>query len=165
MKEIKNREEIVEQLTEILMGFAKDLNRYQTDVYLYYDEESQTAKLDTFVNVGGNSWLDDDHYTIYRDHEHYDDWTDCYTEVSDFVLGLDMVWKALEAETKDYLDLDEDEKEDYNVEYFEVRDYIKSREDYRDKLIQVYESYIDETRPEYVEEAERIISGWEEEIE
>lgn len=165
MKELKNRGEIVEQLTETLMDFAKDLNKYQTDVYLYYDEETQTAELDTFVNVGGNSWLNDDHYTIYRDPEHYDDWTDYYTENEEFASGLDMDWKTLEAETKDYLELDEDEKEDYQVEYFEVRNYIKSREDYSDKLISVYESYIDETRPEYAEEAERIISEWEEDTE
>lgn len=165
MKEIKNREEIVEQLTKILMGFAKDLNKYQTDVYLYYDEEAQTAKLDTFVNVGGNSWLNDDHYTIYRDSEHFDDWTDYYTESSDFAWGLDMEWKDLETEVKDYLELDEDEKEGYKVEYVDVRDYVKSREDYRDKLISVYESYIDETEAEYAEEAERIIAEWEEEIE
>ena len=165
MKEIKNREEIVEQLTQILMGFAKDLNRYQTDVYLYYDEETQTAELDTFVNAGGNSWLDDDHYTIYRDSEHYDNWADYYAKSGDFALGLDMDWKALEAEVKDYLELDEDEKEDYEVEYFEVKDYIKSREDYCEKLIEVYEGHINETRPEYAEEAECIISEWEQEQE
>lgn len=34
MKELKNREELVEQLTEMLMDFAKDCNQYQTDVCL-----------------------------------------------------------------------------------------------------------------------------------
>lgn len=165
MKELKNREEIIEQLTEILIDFAKSLNSYQTDVYLYYDEETQTAKIDTFVNVGGNSWLNDDHYTIYRDTEHYDSWTDYYTETGDFAWGLDIEWKDLEAETKDYLEIDEDEKEDYEVECFEVRDYVKSRDDYRDKLISVYEEYVEETRAEYKEEAERIIEEWETDFE
>ena len=48
---ITNREEIVEQLTEMLIQFDKDARMYQTDVYLYYDSENQTAELDTFVMV------------------------------------------------------------------------------------------------------------------
>ena len=65
MLTIKNREEIVDKLVDMLVQFDKDCNSYQTDVYLYYDKENQSAELDTFVNVGGNSWLNDDHYTIY----------------------------------------------------------------------------------------------------
>ena len=53
---IKNREEIVDKLVDMLVQFDKDCNSYQTDVYLYYDKENQTAELDTFVNVGGNSY-------------------------------------------------------------------------------------------------------------
>ena len=34
MKELKNREEFIEQFTEMLMNFTKDCNQYQTDVYL-----------------------------------------------------------------------------------------------------------------------------------
>ena len=70
---INNREEIVEQLAEMLVSFAKARNLYQTDVYLYYDEATCTASLDKYENVGGNSWLDDAHYTIYIDRPHYDD--------------------------------------------------------------------------------------------
>ena len=70
--EIKNYDEIRENLADMLVQFDKDANTdYQTDVYLYYDEKEKTARLDTFVNVGGNSWLNDDHKTIYTDKEHY----------------------------------------------------------------------------------------------
>ena len=62
---IKNRIEVVQQLAELLRKFDIELNQYDTDVYLYYNSESQTATLDTFVNVSGREWLDDDHYTIY----------------------------------------------------------------------------------------------------
>ena len=61
MRTLKNREAIVEELAEMLKKFDMQLNAYQTDVYLYYDEEKQTAELDTFINVGGRSWLNDDH--------------------------------------------------------------------------------------------------------
>lgn len=165
MKELKNREELVEQLTEMLMDFAKDCNQYQTDVYLYYDEETQTATLDTFINVGGNSWLDDDHYTIYHDTEHYENWSDYYCNDGDFAWGLDMLNEDFEKEVIEYLDLDDDEKEDYQIQYIDAYNYVISRDDYMDKLIEVYKESIDENRADYVEQAEQIISAWEEEIE
>lgn len=165
MKELKNREELVEQLTEMLMDFAKDCNQYQTDIYLYYDDETQTATLDTFVNVGGNSWLDDDHYTIFRDTEHYESWSDYYCNDGDFAWGLDMSNEEFEKEVIKYLNLDDDEKEDYRIERIDAYNYIISREDYMDKLIEVYKESIDENRADYVEQAERIISAWEEETE
>lgn len=165
MKELKNREELVEQLTEILIQFAKDCNQYQTDIYLYFDDETQTATLDTFVNVGGNSWLDDDHYTIYHDREHYENWSDYYCNDGDFAWGLDMSNEDFEKEVIEYLDLDEDEKEDYQVQYIDAYNYVLTREDYTDKLIEVYKKSIDENRADYAEQAERIISEWEEETE
>lgn len=165
MKEIKNREELVEQLTETLMDFAKDCNQYQTDVYLYYDEETQTAQLDTFVNVGGNSWLNDEHYTIYRDKEHYENWSDYYCNDGDFAWGLDMSNDDFEKEVIEYLDLDEGDKEDYQIQYIDAYNYIKTREDYMDKLIEVYKKTIDEARADYAEQAELIISEWEEDTE
>lgn len=70
---INNREEIVEQLTEMLIDFAKARRLYQTDVYLYYDVATCTASLDTYDNIGGNGWLDDTHFTIYIDRPHYSD--------------------------------------------------------------------------------------------
>ena len=165
LEELKNRKEIVEELTEILMDFDRKKNKYQTDVYLYYDEETQTAKLDTFANVGGNSWLNDDHYTIYRDTEHYDDWEDWYCNEGDFARGLDKDQEEFENEVKDFLDLDDDEKEDYKPEWYEERDYVRSREDYADTLYALYVDNLKDYRVEYEDNAERIISEWEEETE
>lgn len=165
MKELKNREELVEQLTEMLMDFEKDCNQYQTDVYLYYDEKTQTATLDTFINVGGNSWLDDDHYTIFRDTEHYESWSDYYCNDGDFAWGLDMSNEEFEKEVIKYLNLDDDEKEDYRIEHIDAYNYVISREDYMDKLIEVYKESIDENKTDYKKQAEQIISAWEEETE
>lgn len=165
MRELKNRVELVEQLTEMLMDFAKDCNEYQTDVYLYYDEETQMAKLDTFINVGGNSWLDDDHYTIFLDTEHHESWSDYYCNDGDFAWGLDMSNEEFEKEVIEYLNLDDDEKENYQIQYIDAYNYVISRDDYIDKLIEVYKESIDENRTDYEEQAERIISEWEEETE
>lgn len=43
---------------------------------------------------------------------------------------------------------------------FEAYNYIKSREDYCDRLISVFEDSIDEIRSDYAEQAEQIISEW-----
>lgn len=93
---INNREEIVEKLAEMLIDFAKARHPYQSDVYLYYDEATCTASLDIFDNIGGNGWLDDDHYTIYSDRPHYnnDDCIDdnCIDEAyQDFYYSADRI--------------------------------------------------------------------------
>lgn len=72
-----------------------------------------------------------------------------------------MEWVDFKEEVIDYLDLDDDEKEDYEIEYIDALDYIESREDYTEKLIEVYEGSIDEQRSDYAERAEDIISEWE----
>lgn len=165
MKELKNREEVVEQLTDMLIDFDKSLNQYQTDVYLYYEDETQTATLDTFVNVGGNSWLDDDHYTIYRDREHYDGWEDYFCNAGDFAWGLDMSSEDFDREVCEYLKQDYEVEEGYEPEWYEKRDYIRTRDDYMEKLINVFKQSVDENRANYAEQAEQIISEWEEEAE
>ncbi len=161
-RKIMNRDEITEQLTELLMKFDKEWNQYQTDVYLYFDRNTNTAALDTFVNVGGRSWLDDDHYTIYCDRGHCDDmWTIYYCNNGDFAWGLDMSIEDFDKEVLDFLDLDDDEKDDYEVEYYDRYRYVMSRDDYKEKLIAVYEDSIDEQRTEYVKQAEEIVEEWE----
>lgn len=72
MKKIKNREELIEQLADMMIDLDAEGNLYQTDIYLYVDDEGN-GTLDTYQNVGGNSWLDDDHITIYSDMPHYND--------------------------------------------------------------------------------------------
>lgn len=156
---IKNREQIIERLTEMLMQFDKDMNKYQTDVYLYYNKENQTAELDTFVNVGGNSWLDDEHYTIYTDKEHYEtvwDWFNDSTEIAD-VLEYP-TYTEFNYDVRQALEMEEDEDiawEDYIV-------YVKSNDDYMEKIYAAYNECIDDMRSEYTGKAEVIIKQFEE---
>lgn len=163
---IKNREEIIKQLTEMLMQFDKDCNAYQTDVYLYYDKENQTAKLDTFVNVGGNSWLDDDHYTIYTDKEHYDGnmWS-WYQSVEELAEYAEIPLDELRKKVIERLELDEDEAEDFELDYYEAREFFKANHEYMEKLQAAYEECIDDMRSDYADRAEEILSGFEEEQE
>lgn len=160
---IKNREEIIEQLTDLLVQFGKDCNRYQTDVYLYYNEEEQTATLDTFVNVGGNSWLDDEHYTIYSDKEHFDSMWDWYCNIEELAEYIGIPIEQLRKEVIKYLELDEDEAADYEIDYHEAKQYIKTKDEYTDKLKAAYDDYNDEIRADYIEQAEDIMERFDEE--
>ena len=167
MKKFKvtNREEIIEQLAEMMMQFDKDINSYQTDVYLYVDEDGK-GKLDTFVNVGGNSWLNDDHYTVYTDKEHLDSYFDTHYQDKSYmadVIGISL--EQLDKETKEYHGYDKEEID--NAEcvptYSEIEKYVSSREDYSDKLYWEYCNCIDEFKSEYLERAETCFDEFEEE--
>lgn len=155
---MKNRAEIVEKLAEMLMDFDKGCNEYETDIYLYYDEATETAELDTFVNVGGNSWLNDDHITIYRDKPHTENMFDWYQNISELAEYAEISEEKLTAETREYHGYDEDDE----VDFFDVREYIKSKEDYMEKLSEAYDATIDECKTDYIEKAENIISEIEE---
>lgn len=109
---IKNRAEIVEKLAEILHQFDVKHTNYQEDVYMYVDDNGN-AKLDTFVNVGGNSWLDDNHYTLYRKHE----WCsgkinpeEMFSTIEDFADYLELTKDELIKAAADYF---EEEMENY----------------------------------------------------
>lgn len=165
---IKNRKEVVEKLTEMLVDFAKAMRNYQTDVYLYYNTEEQTAELDTFVNVGGNSWLNDDHYTIYRDTQWNEDIFDSYDNEGDLLAAatnydekkssgiMDEITKQIAEELE--IDI-----EDVVISYFDIRDYIKNDDELMENLSNAHSDLIDDMRPEYAEQAENIISRFEEE--
>lgn len=77
---LKNYDEVRETLIETIADLEARKNRYQTDIYLYIDENGH-GTIDTFVNVGGNSWLNDDHIKIYTDREH------CETKLDDLQNG------------------------------------------------------------------------------
>lgn len=154
MAMILNRNEIVDELTELLMQFDKDLHNYQTDVYMYIDEGTHTATLDTFVNVGGNSWLTDDHTTIYIDKEHYDGISAYFTEWSEYADALGMDYNDLAEEARVYHEYDDID----DIDYCDIEKYVFSRDDYAEKVMQAYYDAIDDSRSDYAESAETIIS-------
>lgn len=158
---LKNYDEIIDELAEILKGFAKQLNEYDTDVYLYYDEETQTAELDTFVNVGGNSWLNNNHFNIYTDKQHHENWIDWFLEDGHncFADALEIDRDNFDKEVLEWVrNEDEDISEDYEVSFDDKIDYVKSKDDYLDKLYDIFCDYIENESYKY--EAEEIIERW-----
>lgn len=161
---IKNREEIIEKLTEMLIEFDENCNNYQTDVYLYYDSENQTAELDTFVNVGGNSWLNDNHYTIYCDKEHYENYLSWYQEKQEFADVLEIPIEKLEAEIREYFDLN-NEGIDEEIQYGDYIEFFERTDKYTEKLSGAYSDYLDQIRSEYVYRAEEIMEQFDRDCE
>lgn len=162
---IKNRVEIVEQLAELLRKFDIELNKYDTYVYLYYNSESQTASLDTFVNASGREWLDDDHYTIYTDRQHPDKAVDSFNTIEEIAEAIGMTESKLLERTKKYLDLDDEEYKDWlnsstlNI-WLDVADFVNCY--YSVEIQKAYEKLLDNLNTEYEATADEIISGFEE---
>lgn len=149
---IRNLEEVQNTLAIILMDFAKQQNSYHTDVYLYYDEENQTATLDTFVNVGGNSWLADNHYTLYTDYPHYEGgWADEWQCMEQFCECLGKTEAELTAEAAAYYD-------ESDVDWIDFIKYIQSVPEYAEKCTAIYNEMIDEDEPYYFDAATEILS-------
>lgn len=157
---IKNREEVIKELAEMLLQFDKDLNAYQTDVYAYYDEEQQIVSLDTFVNVGGRSWLDDNHVTIYRDEQHDYSAIDTFQSIGEIADVLEMSAENLIAEASQVEEIDEDD-----ISYYEIKHYVLNKDEYKEKIQTEYERYLEANDyADYVEKAREIIDEYEESV-
>lgn len=149
---IKNFDNIIEQLTEMLIDFNRELNSYDTDVYLYYDKETETARLDTFVNVGGHSWLNDDHYTIYTDRQHYDTFFDYWNNIAEFAESLGITEDKLITLAAEYFRYEPEE-----IDYYDVRKFFNYNEEYFDKLKEEYCDYLESVRGDFEEQANNIM--------
>lgn len=150
MLKLRNREAVLEALIEQIKEFQIDLNGYQTDVYLYVKDGNGT--IDTFTNVGGNSWLDDDHFTIYSDKEHNETYLDALIDGNSYKWLIDEL-NIPEQEVIDALsaDLDEKERKDINsvddLDRYELEAYLDN-------------NYIDAIKEHYVDYAiEEMMEG------
>ena len=152
--DVANFDELNDELIELLKQFDKELNGYDTDVYLYYDEDTNTATLDTFVNPGGNSWLNDDHYTIYTDKQHYDSYMDWYDgDLSVIADCLNTTVDDLYLETMEYNNTDDED----DISEADVLYYIYDCGKYGQILYDIYCDAIDnDYNSEYADKAREV---------
>lgn len=146
--DIKNKDEVIEEIKTILMDFDKECSLVDTDIYLYYDDSTHMAHIDTFENPGGNSWLDDDHYFVYQIkgyHYEYEPIMDTF-DLSDIAYALDMDEAELISEAKDYFGEDVISEQD-------IRDYVYGVDGYVDRLEHAFAYFVDENEWEYEKQA------------
>lgn len=154
-EDVININDLVSELAEILRKFEIDLNTYQTDVYFYYDPDTKMGRLETFINVGGNSWINDDHVTIYSDSPHYMNIYDYFDSVLEFADALEISKNDLIEATRKFKNLNSDD----SIERIEVIDYIKSDDKLADKVTAYYINYyVDEYEAEFLSKAQEILS-------
>lgn len=158
---INNYDEVVDELSEIMRDFDKARNQYHTDVYIYFDD-NMNGTLDTFTNVGGNSWLDDDHYVLYTDKPHYDDDNfSTFQTIPDLADALGMSEDELIEQAYMASGLAEDGYDISDVDYSDVQEYIKNNDELSDRLTDAYCDYIDNSfYDDYIPVAQEIVDGF-----
>lgn len=155
-EDVININDLVSELAEILRKFGIDLNPYQTDVYFYYDADAKIGRLETFINVGGHSWINDNHVIIYRDLPNYDDVYDYFNDISEFADALEISENDLIKAVRKFKDFGVN----FPVDRRDIIDYIKSDDKLVDKLTAFYISYyVDDYNVEFLSKAQEILSS------
>ena len=148
---IKNYDEVAQQITDLLVDWAKECADYERSIYLYYDEETQLGEIDYHI---GSGWLDDDHYTIYSHVGEpcsvWDTFEYCDAKYFADILGLTL--SQLMLETNMYLD-----ESDGDPDIYAIQDYIESREDYMNLIWSEHKYLIEEDIQFYEERAYDIL--------
>jgi hypothetical protein len=137
--DIKNYDDLFDSLYENLKKLAVERRQFETDIYLYFDDETGKAELYLFENVGGNSWLNDEHITIYTDGPHYESIFDEYNDIEDYAYILNKSAEELTEEAAIYNDCSPED-----VETYEVEELIKGTASYFEKVENEYDSCVDD---------------------
>lgn len=155
-EDIININDLVSELAVILRKFEIDLNPYQTDVYFYYDADAKIGRLETFINVGGHSWINDDHVTIYSDEPHYMNVYDYFDSVLEFADALEISKNDLIKAVRKFKDFGIN----FPVDRRNIIDYIKSDDKLADKVTAYYiDYYVDEYEAKFLSKAQEILNG------
>lgn len=155
---ITNWTDLVAELADRMMQADIDCNRYQTDIYMYLNKDG-SARISDFVNVGGNSWLDDDHITVWIDHEHTEDYLDWYTSVTEIADMLDLTNRQVKEIVYTDTHMEDAGLEISDVDYADIVQYIKAgktmtADEWSDCLFDAYAENIRELYPEYLQRAQ-----------
>lgn len=150
-KYIDNTAEVRQRLIEMLMEDAKDMCNYQRDIYMYIDDNGR-ASLEWFVNVGGNSWIDDDHILLHRCRQHYEG-------IEDSIDGTAMLADILDMSSDELCDavcwdqgIDRDD-----LQYADCISWAFAY--FGDHLREWYDECIEDAASDYAEQADEIMRG------
>lgn len=154
---IKNRESLVKELASMLNDIDCSFNKFYTDIYAYVHEDGSVTLRD-YANVGGNSWLEDEHYTIYTCSPNYSSPIDFFVTSEEIANALNMSVADLENETRDYYNMSDFD----DVSYYEICSMVSDT--YADEIEKAYLNEYSDYR-EYLDQANDIISEFEKRLE
>ena len=153
-----NEEKIKSRLQDMLIDFEVERSTCKRDIYLYVDAFGN-GKLDIYDNPGGNDYRNDDHYTIYLDHQQRNK-TDILTPWGIDTKALASDIGADEEELKKLAGV---EPEDDRIEIFsKVSDYILNDGNLNDKLEKEYRHICEQN--DWRDQTEGIIDEWYEQL-
>lgn len=153
MIKLYNKKRITEELTDILIRIAKEINFCEIDVYLHIEDESLYMFSEPqYIH------LDDDYLRIYR-----------YSGNSEFFTFYDDIYKFA-----DFLGFERNEFmqmiSEYcsinleDIEYSDAWEFIRNNKNYYKALKSAYDKYVDDHRQDYKQKAEEIIDKFEDGI-
>lgn len=150
-KYIENTEEVRQRLIRMLMDDARDMCRYQRDIYMYIDDEGH-AQLEWFINVGGNSWINDDHILLYRCREHYEGIEDSIDGISHLADIICMSADELIDHVSEDIEIDRDD-----VDFDDC--YRWAFEHFDGIISEWYDTCIEDAASDYADQADEIMRG------
>lgn len=164
MATIKNMNEVLEIIVDMMMTHDKQHTSYQQDIYLYMHDDG-TAAVELFANVGGNSWLNDDHYTVMRLMPTNTIWDDYYQTYDDIANGLGWDKQTLfERAASWYSEYYDNPADASDMSYGDIYDFIKHHEPLLDTLEDGVAEQLEDQRSEYAERAQMALDAVLEEI-
>lgn len=165
MATIKNMNEVLEIIVDMMMTHDKNHTSYQQDIYLYLHDDG-TAAVELFVNVGGNNWRNDNHYTVARLTETNTTWADYYQCINDIANSLGWDKQTLkERAAAWYSEYYDDPADADDMSYHDIYNFIKHHEPLLDTLEDGVAEMIEDQRSEYCERAQMALDAVLEEIE
>ncbi len=163
--ELKNYDELIPQIARMMLDHDKDHTSYQEDIYLYVDADGN-GSLKLFQNAGGNSRIDDDHFTVCILPERYTDWTDTFQEISCIadalhwsVYTLRIRAAAWVSETTGWY------RSAADIEFNEMRHFIEEHQPLRNKIYAAEAQQFEEAFSDYVDAATEILDDFLQEVE
>lgn len=132
MKKIKNFDETVEKVMDLMQQYEYYCPSSNHDIYAYYDADTQTVDIMDYEYMG-YSWINDDHIILYTWNYNYkDEWDDVDDPDTQLPEILDMDMDKIIQTVATNTEIDKDYIGYFSV--WDIMDYIKDTDDWWQKL-------------------------------
>lgn len=102
----------------IKMQFKENFgSSFEVDVYAYINDEETEVTFEKFTNIGGSSWLNDDHFTLYRFYPTYQNLSDEFNSDMEFVDYMVELYGVA-------VPFDEFTDDDGDIDYYDCKRFI-----------------------------------------